>query len=411
MTRSHELDPGFEPRVADWLETDPGNAPNAVLDTVLAAFPSIPQRRSTRMRWRSPTMNRLVFLAAATATVTVSIVAVTGGVFSPGPNTVVASASPTETAAPTASPSATSLPSPHFAGNGLIAMVRSQQLVLVDPVSGKTTRVLVDRPAAPPDEAAYAATDLAWSPDGRRLAYVSHEGPVYVIDTSGGTPKRIWGCGIEADGCTIAWSPDGTRIAVGHGTELTLIDPDGSNETTFGLPVASVYQPTWAPDGTRLAFHSISVVGGGGLEDQDRRLYIVDRDGSNLTAIGGPGKGYGFWDPAWSPGGRSIAYLGSTQHRSCSSTVKIDPCLDDWLLHLTIVDLDGSPPRDIVDAGVCLCLGFTPGMTVSPDGRQAALVVPSGSDRPWGLEIVNVDGTEMRPVADGWGPVAWQPVP
>ena len=38
-------DPGFEPRVADWLEEDPTRAPHAVLDTVLAAFPSIPQRR------------------------------------------------------------------------------------------------------------------------------------------------------------------------------------------------------------------------------------------------------------------------------------------------------------------------------------------------------------------------------
>ena len=264
MTRSHDLDPGFDPRVADWLESDPGNAPDAVLDSVLVAFPSIPQRRSVRLRWRPATMNRLALLAAAAATVTVSIIAVTGGAFSPGPNTIVASASPTESVAPTASPSATSLPSPSLASNGLIAMVRSQELVLVDPVSGKTTKVLVGRPDALPDQAAYAATDLAWSPDGRRLAYVSYEGPVYVIDASGGTPKRIRDCGIEADGCTIAWSPDGTRIAVAHGAQLALIDPNGGNETTFNLPVPSVDQPTWAPDGTRIAFHSMGVFGGGG---------------------------------------------------------------------------------------------------------------------------------------------------
>jgi Tol biopolymer transport system component len=239
-----------------------------------------------------------------------------------------------------------------------------------------------------------------------------HEGPVYVIDASGGTRQRIWDCGIEANGCTIAWSPDGTRIAVGHVTELVLIDPDGTNEARFFLPVGSVSQPTWAPDGTRIAFHSIDIGRGGGLEDQDRRLYVVDRDGSNLTAIGGPAKGYGFWDPAWTPDGRSIAYLGSTPHRSCSSTVgAATTCDDDWLLHLAIVDLDGTPPRDVVDTGACHCLGFMPGMTVSPDGRQAALVVPSGSDRDWGLEIVNVDGTGKRPVTPGWGPVAWQPIP
>ena len=45
-------DPDFEPRVADWLEADPDHAPAPVLSTVLAAFPSIPQRRASRVPWR-----------------------------------------------------------------------------------------------------------------------------------------------------------------------------------------------------------------------------------------------------------------------------------------------------------------------------------------------------------------------
>ena len=52
-----------------------------------------------------------------------------------------------------------------------------------------------------------------------------------------------------------------------------------------------------------------------------------------------------------------------------------------------------------------------PGLTWSPDGTRLAAVIPSGDDRPWGLYIVNADGTGKRPVADAWGPVAWQPVP
>jgi hypothetical protein len=46
------LDPGFDPRIADWLEADPDRAPRDVLETVFAAMPSIPQRRSIWSPWR-----------------------------------------------------------------------------------------------------------------------------------------------------------------------------------------------------------------------------------------------------------------------------------------------------------------------------------------------------------------------
>ena len=39
------LDPGFDQRIADWLERDPRHAPSPVLDAVMAALPSAAQRR------------------------------------------------------------------------------------------------------------------------------------------------------------------------------------------------------------------------------------------------------------------------------------------------------------------------------------------------------------------------------
>jgi len=59
-----QADPDFEPRVADWLEDELEHAPGAVIETVLAAFPSIPQRPAMRLPWRFPTMNRFVVVAA-----------------------------------------------------------------------------------------------------------------------------------------------------------------------------------------------------------------------------------------------------------------------------------------------------------------------------------------------------------
>src|SRR5215218_6706502 len=58
--------PTFDERIADWLEGDPSMAPNEVLGTVLAAVPSIEQRRASRVPRRYHVMNRyLLPLAAA----------------------------------------------------------------------------------------------------------------------------------------------------------------------------------------------------------------------------------------------------------------------------------------------------------------------------------------------------------
>ena len=60
-----DRDPAFDPRIAGWLEDDPTDAPVAVLETVLAAFPSIPQRRPSRLPWRLSPMSTPLRLAGA----------------------------------------------------------------------------------------------------------------------------------------------------------------------------------------------------------------------------------------------------------------------------------------------------------------------------------------------------------
>ena len=65
MNRSTELD--FDQRIADWLEDDPNLAPRQVIETVLAAYPSIPQRHPMRLPRRFPTMTMPIRIAAAAA--------------------------------------------------------------------------------------------------------------------------------------------------------------------------------------------------------------------------------------------------------------------------------------------------------------------------------------------------------
>jgi hypothetical protein len=108
MTRSDE--PLFEPRIADWLEDDPYTAPDQALDVVLAAFPSIKQRRAWRVPWRVPGMTtplRLGLTAAAVGALAIgSLLFVNRAPSGPGGVGV-----PTPTPVPTASPSTSPSPS------------------------------------------------------------------------------------------------------------------------------------------------------------------------------------------------------------------------------------------------------------------------------------------------------------
>ena len=108
MTRSDE--PLFDSRIADWLEDDPYKAPDQALDVVLAAFPSIKQRRAWRVPWRFPNVNGITRIALAAA----AIVAVAVGglyVFNSGPSGPGGPTIPTPSPIPSAAPSASPAPS------------------------------------------------------------------------------------------------------------------------------------------------------------------------------------------------------------------------------------------------------------------------------------------------------------
>jgi hypothetical protein len=74
MNRPSDL---FDPRIASWLEDDPAHAPDQVLETVLAAIPSIPQKRvALRVPWR---FSSLMTPARAAASIAAVFLVVAGG--------------------------------------------------------------------------------------------------------------------------------------------------------------------------------------------------------------------------------------------------------------------------------------------------------------------------------------------
>ena len=105
--------PTFEERLADWLEDGPADAPDQILETVLAAVPSIPQRRAAvRVPWRNPFMNGYTrAIAGAAVIVAIAVGALLFASTSPSSNVGgPASASPTHSAAPTSSAAASPAP-------------------------------------------------------------------------------------------------------------------------------------------------------------------------------------------------------------------------------------------------------------------------------------------------------------
>lgn len=104
--------------------------------------------------------------------------------------------------------------SPAWSTRNWIAFVRANGIYRVRP-DGRGLRRLVARERC---------TDVAWSPEGTRLAFACR-GRLWVADGDGGDARRV--AGASAD--DVAWAPDGRRLVVHpFDSGVTTMRPDGS---------------------------------------------------------------------------------------------------------------------------------------------------------------------------------------
>jgi hypothetical protein len=114
-------------------------------------------------------------------------------------------------------------------------------------------------------------TDIAWSPDGSRLA-VSTESEVHVIWADGELDVSVTGLsGQESPGAR--WSPTGNRLAYSDGSQIYLHVVESGTRIT--LAVAGGHSPAWAPHGGEIAY----------ISDNQVRAVRVDGTNDRLVAV------------------------------------------------------------------------------------------------------------------------------
>lgn len=253
---------------------------------------------------------------------------------------------------------------------------------------------------------AAGALDLAWSPDGRRLAFatwggIADVGGIWVMNADGSSLRRL--VEVATDWArSPSWSPDGRRLVYTTSTlgrkppgRLWVMKADSSSKRLLAelarIPLYALTDINWSPRGDRVAFTT-----GGWVSE----LYVLDLDGglrklSNTTTY--------VFEPRWSPDGRRIAFTSA-------------PGASAEEIAVTSVDGDVQA-RFLTDNRV-----YDGEPAWSPDGRRIAFV--RGEEELCSLGcapfkrstheiyLMNADGTGVTRLTHngiGEGSPAWQP--
>ncbi len=215
----------------------------------------------------------------------------------------------------------------------------------------------------------------AWSPDGRKLAYVSFETQKAVVWTQDlVTGQRRIIANYRGSNSAPAWSPDGSRLAVVLSrdgiAQIYTVPAAGGAPTRLTTSSSIDTEPVYAPDGRSIYF--VSDRGGG------PQIYRVPSTGGDVERVTFDGD-YNI-SPAISPDGKLLAYITRQSNA----------------FHLMLMDLQGGTLQALTDTQDDESPSFAPNgrlivyatqlqgssvlMTTTLDGKIKTRLYSSGSD-------------------------------